>query len=277
MNKMVLSKLNLVFMKKIGLSSLAVVVLLLSSKLSFAHNEGKNITYTSGQTTCKGYVAFDAHKTKMPVVLIIPEWWGCNDYVRMRADMLAGLGYFAFAVDMYGEGKIAANPQEAQDNAMKFYKDPSLAMERINAAIEKLKDFPMADAGNMAAIGYCFGGSMVLNAAKQNAPFKAVVSFHGGLAGVPAPAEIKSKILVCHGAADSFVSADEVKKFKAEMDQSKVSFRFIEYADATHAFTNPAATETGKKFNLPIAYNAEADKKSWMDMKAFLAETLAKQ
>ena len=241
-----------------------------------AHNEGKQVTYQAGNTNCKGYVAYNAHIPKMPVVLVIPEWWGCNEYAKMRADMLASMGYFAFAVDMYGDGYIAPTPKEAGEQATKFYTDNALAMERINAAIQKLKDFPMADVENMAIIGYCFGGSMALNAARANLPVKAVVSFHGGLKGIANPAEIKPKILICHGGSDNFVSAEEVTAFKAEMDKVKASYRFIDYPGATHAFTNPEATAVGKKFDMPISYNAEADKKSWLDMKAFLAEHLKK-
>ncbi len=261
------------------MKEIKIVFLLMFTLFSehlLAHNEGRVIDYKSGDVTCKGYVAFDAHKNKMPVVLIIPEWWGCNEYVQMRANMLASLGYFAFAVDMYGNGKIAENPEEAQQQSSKFYNNPQLVQERIQAAINKVKEFPMADVSNMAAIGYCFGGSMVLNAAKLDMPFKAVVSFHGGLKGFPAKNDIKSKILVCHGASDSFVPAEEVKEFKEEMAKSHADFVFIDYPDATHSFTNPAATELGKKFDMPVTYNAAADKKSWEDMKEFLGKNLLK-
>ena len=263
-------------MKKQTLVVAATLIFSLMTFAVYAHNEGKQITYQSGNTNCKGYVAYNAHIPKMPVVLVIPEWWGCNEYAKMRADMLASMGYFAFAVDMYGDGYIAPTPKEAGERASKFYTDNALAMQRIDAAIQKLKDFPMADVENMAIIGYCFGGSMALNAARANLPVKAVVSFHGGLKGIANPAEIKPKILICHGGSDNFVSAEEVTAFKAEMDKVKASYRFIDYPGATHAFTNPEATAVGKKFDMPISYNAEADKKSWLDMKAFLAEHLKK-
>ncbi|MBS1763798.1 MAG: dienelactone hydrolase family protein [Bacteroidetes bacterium] len=253
-----------------------VIVFTLLSARIMAHNEAKQVEYKSGDVTCKGYVAYDAHKSKMPVVLIIHEWWGCNDYVQMRANMLASLGYFAFAVDMYGNGIIATTPQEAQEYSTKIYSNSALMEERIQAAIDKLKDFPMADVNNMAAIGYCFGGSMVLNAAKLRMPFKAVVSFHGGLEGDSPKGDVKSKILVCNGASDKFVSSESIAKFKEEMNKAHADLTFIDYPDATHAFTNPAATEIGKKFNMPITYNATADKKSWDDMKDFLAKILLK-
>src|SRR4029079_17160087 len=146
---------------------------------------------------------------KRPAIIVVPEWWGCTEYTRMRARMLAELGYIAIATDMYGDGKIADNPTDAQTYATPFYKDPVLGKSRIAAAVNKISTYPQADVNKMAAIGYCFGGSMVLNAAKLGMNFKGVVSFHGGLAGVPAtPGTTKAKILVCHGAADKFISAE---------------------------------------------------------------------
>jgi dienelactone hydrolase len=250
----------------------AVLFLALITFNSIAANTTKEVSYLSGNVSCKSFVTFKESKEKMPVVLVIPEWWGCNDYAKMRANMLADLGYFAMAVDMYGEGLIANDPNEAQENAMKFYTNPALGVQRINDAISKLKEFPEADVTNIAAIGYCFGGSMVLNAAKSGVDLKAVVSFHGGLKGVPSQDGVKTKILICHGASDKFVPAEEVKAFKEDLDKAKVSYTFISYPNATHAFTNPAATETGKKFDMPISYNEAADKKSWQDMKTFFAK-----
>lgn len=234
---------------------------------------GEEITYKSADgTILKGYIAYDeAKKGKRPAIVVIPEWWGCNDYARQRADMLAGLGYIAIAADFYGNGKEGTTPQEAGELAMPFYKNPQLAKERIEAAVSKLKEYEQTDAAQLACIGYCFGGSMSLNAANLGMDFKAVVSFHGGLAVVPAEAgKTTAKVLVCHGAADKFISDEELKKFRENMDAAKVEYSFISYPDATHAFTNPEATEKGKKFNIPIAYNYAADKKSWEDMKDFL-------
>lgn len=233
---------------------------------------GEEITYKSADgTTLKGYVAFDENKKgKRPAIVVIHEWWGCNDYARHRADMLAGLGYIAIAADMYGNGKEGPTPKEAGELATPFYQNPQLAKERIEAAVNKLKEYEQTDATQMACIGYCFGGSMSLNAANLGMDFKGVVSFHGGLAVVPAEAgKTKAKVLVCHGAADKFISDEEIKKFKDNMDASKVDYTFISYPEATHAFSNPEATENGKKFNIPIAYNMAADKKSWEDMKEF--------
>ena len=185
--------------------------------------------------------------------------------------MLAELGYIAIAVDMYGDGKIAETPEQAQALATPFYKNPNVAKKRIEAAIEKIKSYSETDSNNIAAIGYCFGGSMVLNAAKLGVTLKGVVSFHGGLAGVQAkPNTLKSKILVCHGGDDKFVSADDVKNFKQNLDEVKAEYIFKTYKGATHAFSNPDATANGKKFNMPIAYNEAADKSSWDEMKRFL-------
>jgi len=234
--------------------------------------KGEEVSYTSADgTNLKGYVAYNAKiKGKRPVIVVIPEWWGCNEYVRKRADMLAKLGYIAIAADFYGEGKLANDPQEAGALAGAFYGNPQLAKQRIEAAVNKVKEFPQADAAKMACIGYCFGGSMSLNAAKLGMDFKGVVSFHGGLAGVPATTgTTKAKILVCHGAADKFVSDEEVKNFRHNLDSVKVPYTFIAYPNATHAFSNPEATAVGKKFSMPIEYNEAADKKSWADMKTF--------
>ncbi len=231
------------------------------------------VTYTADGINYKGYVAYDESKTgKRPAILVVPEWWGLNDYPKYRVRELAKLGYIAMAADMFSDGKIAVNPQEAQEYTKPFYSDPNLAKTRIDAALEKLKTFPETDVKNMAAIGYCFGGSCVLNAAKLGADLKGVVSFHGGLAGAPANKKLlKAKILVCNGAADKFVSEQSIVDFRHGLDSIGADYTFKSYADATHAFTNPASTENGKKFNMPIEYNEAADKASWNDMKEFFA------
>lgn len=265
-------------MKKF-LSSLAIVVLVnfvfaLSVSAQENNIKGEEVIYKSGNFSMLGYVAYDSSiKGKRPAVVVVHEWWGSGDYVRMRARMLAGLGYIAIAADLYGNGKLAGDPATAKEFAMVLYSNPQLAKERIEAAIAKVKEYPETDPEKIAAIGYCFGGSMVLNAAKMGADLEGVVSFHGGLAGVPATTNsTKGKILVCHGGADKFISDDEVKNFKHNLDSVGVEYTFKTYKKSTHAFTNPKSTETGKKFNMPIEYNAKADKKSWKDMKKFLKE-----
>ena len=229
-----------------------------------------SVSYTLDGQTYKGYVAYDENnKDNRPGVLVVHEWWGLNDYSRGRAKQLAGLGYIAMAVDMYGDAKQGNDPGAAQALATPFYKDPSLSKTRLDAALNKLKTYSQLDTANVAAIGYCFGGFVVLNAAKLGADLKGVVSFHGGLGGVPVKKElIKAKILVCHGEADDFVNK-EVEPFKKSMDSAGVEYTFKSYPNATHAFTNPNATENGKKFNMPIRYDAAADSASWNDMKDF--------
>jgi dienelactone hydrolase len=229
----------------------------------------EEVTYTSDGISLRGFLACDGNPGKRPAILVVHEWWGLNDYAKMRVRELAQMGYIAMAVDMFGNGKTAANPQEAQNLTAPFYKDPQLAKKRLDAALEKIKTYPQTDAGNVVAIGYCFGGSVVLNAAKLGADLKGVVSFHGSLAGVPPSKKLKAKILVCHGASDKFTSPHEVDVFKHQLDSIGANYTFKVYANAMHAFTNPDATKLGKEFNLPIAYNAEADKNSWNDMKAF--------
>lgn len=233
--------------------------------------KGEEVTYHDGSNILKGYVAYDEKQEgKRPAILVVPEWWGNNDYSRTRAGMLAELGYIAIAVDMYGDGKIADNPGDAQTYATPFYKDPQLGKSRIEAAVKEITSYPQADASKLAAIGYCFGGTMVLNAAKLGMNFKGVVSFHGGLAGVPAtPGNTQAKILVCHGGADKFISDAEIKNFKENLDAENVPYSFKVYEGVTHAFTNPAATARGEKFNLPLAYDEAADKQSWVDMQDF--------
>ncbi|MEP7145005.1 MAG: dienelactone hydrolase family protein [Ferruginibacter sp.] len=246
-------------------------VLSLDAQNAASSIKGEEVSYTDGTTTLKGYVAYnEKQQGKRPAIIVVPEWWGNNDYTRMRARMLAESGYIAIAADMYGDGKIAGNPADAQAYATPFYKDPQLGKSRLEAAVKKIKEYPQADANKMAAIGYCFGGSMVLNGAKLGMGLKGVVSFHGGLATVPAKAGItKAKILVCHGGADKFISEADIKSFRNNLDSVKAPYIFKVYGGATHAFTNPDATANGKKFNMPIEYNEAADKQSWTDMKEF--------
>ena len=240
--------------------------------------KGEEVSYLFQGITMKGYVAYDAAiKTKRPGIVVVHEWWGSNEYVRTRARQLAELGYIAFAADLYGDGKLAEDPKMAADYAMPFYKNPQMAKERIEAAISKLKEYPQTDALKIGGVGYCFGGSMLLNSAKLGIDMKVVVSFHGGLAGVDATrGSTKAALLVCHGGADQFVSDDDIKHFKGNLASMKVFYQMIVYPGATHAFTNPEATANGKKFNMPIEYNAASDQKSWSDMNFFLKRSFGK-
>lgn len=232
----------------------------------------ENITYSGDGTTMDGFVVYDENKKgARPAVLVVPEWWGLNDYPKRRARELAKLGYIAMAIDMYGEGKQADNPDSAGKLADPFYTDPQMAKRRFDAALAKLKTYSQTDSSKIAAIGYCFGGSMVLNMAKLGDDLRGVVSFHGVLGGSP-PADknlLKAKILVCHGGGDPFTPQSGIDLFRHQLDSIQADYTFTVYPGATHAFTNPAATENGKKFNIPIAYNAAADTASWNDMKSF--------
>ena len=228
------------------------------------------VSYAAGDKTMNSFVAYnEAIRGPRPVVLVLPEWWGLTEYARMRAKMLAEMGYLAMAVDLYGDGAIAKDPGEAQSAAGPFYGNPQMAKQRIDAAMQKALSLPQADTSKKAVIGYCFGGSMALNYGKMGAPVLGVVSFHGGLEGVPPQKNTLASYLICHGAADNFVPDAQVKAFRRSMDSAGLNYTFKTYEGATHAFTNPDATPKGEKFNMPIRYSAAADTASWNDMKEF--------
>ncbi len=239
---------------------------------------GKNVQYTSDGVTLKGYVALDnSLKGKRPGVLVVHEWWGNNDYSRRRADMLARLGYVAFAVDMYGDGKVVDTPADAGKLSGEAMKNAGAMKARFDAALEALKKNTSVDPARIGAIGYCFGGGVVLNMACSGEDLKGVVSFHAGLGSVtpPKPGAVKASILVCNGAADKFNPDEAVKSFRGGLDSANAVYTFINYPDALHSFTNPASTKIGKKFNIPLAYNEKADKQSWADMKDFFKKVFA--
>jgi dienelactone hydrolase len=232
------------------------------------------ITYKLDTVTMIGYVAYDENiEGTRPAVIVLHEWWGLNDYPKMRARELAKLGYIAMAMDMYGNGQTANNPDEAKKMSAPFYQNPEMAKQRLDAAIARLKFFSQADSNKIAAIGYCFGGGILLNSARLGEDIKGVVSFHGSLVGTPADKNLlKADILVCHGAADTFVPQAQVDQFKKQMDSIGARYTFKSYEGATHAFTNPDADAKAKQFNMPISYNPVADSASWKDMKEFLGK-----
>ncbi|OPC24786.1 dienelactone hydrolase [Elizabethkingia meningoseptica] len=231
----------------------------------------QTLSYTNNGKAYKSFLAFDeSKKGELPVVFIIPEWWGMNDYVKRRAEQLAGLGYMAVAIDMYGDGKSVDNPDDAGKLAKPFYGNSDLAKQSFEAALKQVQNIQKANKTKMAAIGYCFGGAMALNMARINEPLKGVVSFHGNLMSGVKPVANNVSILVLNGADDTFVSKDEIASFKKEMDSAKIQYKFVDYPGAVHSFTNPDATETGKKYNMKVAYNEAADKASWEEMKGFL-------
>jgi len=234
------------------------------------------VIYTSNGQQSNGFIAYDENKKgKLPIIVIIPEWWGLTDYIKSRAKQLAELGYFAIGADPFGGGKTAANPQEAMALTKPYYANPELSKPAVLDALAKAVTFPQADSSRVAAIGYCFGGFLVLNATKLGAPLKAAVSFHGGLGGIqPKKGVVQADILVCQGGADPFVPEEEQLAFKKSMDSAGIHYTFISYPGALHAFSNPNATALGEKFKLPIAYNAAADTASWKDMQSLFSTAL---
>lgn len=245
------------------------------SQLAEAAIVGETVNYQAGDTKLVGYIAYDdAIKTPHPGVLIVHEWWGHNEYARKRARMLAELGYTALAVDMYGDGKTAAHPKEAGEFAKQATQDPAVTRARFLAANEILANHKSVAKDKIGAIGYCFGGGVVLNMARSGVDLKGVVSFHGSLAPVEAAKSgaVKAQVLVYNGADDQFTPGEQIEAFKKEMTDAKVKFEFVNLPGAIHSFSNPEADELGKKFNMPIAYNASADKTSWDGMQTFFKD-----
>ena len=252
--------------------ALGLACTMLAATTAWAKPAGREVTYKSGDVTLKGYLVEDAAKKgKRPAVLVVHEWWGHNEYARKRARMLADQGYVALAVDMFGDGKTAQHPKEAGAFAGEVMKNKAVGEARFNAALDFIRQQPTVDATRIAAIGYCFGGTTVLELARSGAPVAGVVSFHGGLATKePADAKnVRGRILVLHGAADPYVPPAEVAAFQKEMDDAKVDWQMVYYSGAVHSFTQPHAGSDPSK---GAAYDAKADARSWEAMKSFLAE-----
>ena len=252
-------------------------LILLFQSTAMAKIVTKDINYNDGELQFTGFAAYpDDELRDKPGILIVHEWWGLNDYARNRAKQLAELGYVAFAIDMYGTGVTGETPEAATKLSKPFYDDRQLMVERAEAGLNVLRTLKGVDTFNLAAIGYCFGGTVVLEMARAGSPLKGVVSFHGGLA-TPVPAQagqITIPILALNGGNDPFVPQTEKDAFVKEMTEAKANFTSIDYPGATHAFTNPAATDIGKKFNIPVAYDEKADQQSWKDMQDFLRKVL---
>lgn len=239
----------------------------------------KEVVYSSDSTSLKGFLVYDKRiKGKRPGVLVVHEWWGLNDYARSRARMLAELGYTAFALDMFGDGKTATHPEDAQKFASTIYSNILTAEERFMAAYNFLEEQETVEPNNIAAIGYCFGGGIVLHMASIGTDLKAVASFHGSLQPIVPPHEgvVKAFILVCNGADDPFTTPEQIEMFKKEMDSAKVHYEFINYEGAVHSFTSPYADSLGKKFNMPFAYNKQADNESWQEMQKVFNKVFSK-
>ena len=245
----------------------------LASAPSVAALRTESVDYRHGDVVLKGYLAYDdAVSGKRPGVLVVHEWWGLNDYARMRAEKVAALGYVAFAADIYGGGKITQEAQEAGHLAGVFLQDRALLRERARVALEFLRKHDRTDPARVAAIGYCFGGTTVLELARANADVRGVVSFHGGLK-TPDPAAnrpVAPSVLVLHGADDPFIPAADVAAFQEEVRAAKADWQMILLGGARHSFTNPDARGALKG----ALYDERADRRSWEYMKLFLEEVL---
>lgn len=255
------------------MKTLALTAFLLTLTLPLhAAVQSKLVEYKQGDQVLEGYLAWDDAVTgTRPGVLVVHEWTGLGDYVKMRASKLAELGYIAFAADIYGKGIRPATPQEAGAQAGIYKKNPKLMRERVIAGLDVLRSEPLCDPKRVAAIGYCFGGTCVLELARSGANVAGVVSFHGGLA-TASPADsknIRGKVLVLHGGDDPHVPPKEVAAFEDEMRTAGVDWQLVVYGGAVHAFTNPGA---GNDKSRGAAYNAAANRRSWEAMKAFFAE-----
>ena len=236
------------------------------------------VSYRDGDTVMKGFIVYDdASSAKRPGVIIVHEWWGVTKHIHAEARKLAAQGYTAFIADMYGDGKTADNPKDAGALSGAVRKNPVAMQSRFSAAKDTLSKHATTDAARIGAVGYCFGGSVVLDMARAGLDLKGVAAFHAGLDAAVAPAaagKVKAKLLVQNGGADPFIKPESIAAFKQEMTAAHVDYRYIVYPGAVHAFTNPEATEKGKQFNLPLAYDEQADKLSGAEAEKFLRSVL---
>lgn len=258
-------------MKTINKLLLGMVLVIVSGSVS-AKVVSETIEYKDGDVTLKGEIYYDdAMDGKRPGVLVVHEWWGLNDYAKKRAEMLAEMGYVAFAADMYGDNKVTTHAKDAGAWKNQITSNVEAWQNRANLGLDVLKNHKLTDNDKTAAVGYCFGGATVIQMAYAGSDVNGVVSFHGSL---PAASEsqaksIKTDILIAHGNADSFVPAEQVSAFRAALDNAGVNYQFNDYDGAKHAFTNPGAGEYGIE---ALAYNEEADKRSWQTMQDFFAK-----
>jgi dienelactone hydrolase len=253
----------------------AIIALCAVATSARAEIRGEAVTFRASQIESRSFLSYDdGLKSRRPGVLVVPEFWGLNDYARTRAKMLARLGYVALAVDIYGDGKVTTDPKQAGTWATALEaSDRAELRQRVAAALARLKSDPRVDPRRTAAIGYCFGGTTVLELARSGADLRSVVSFHGHLAtAAPAqPGGVRARILVCAGADDPFVPLDQIEAFEHEMAAAAAHWEVNVYSDAKHSFTNPGAGQ----FRVPgLAYNRQADVSSWDAMQVFFKETL---
>lgn len=250
-----------------------IMMSLVLSCISLAAIKTETVTYKEGSEELEGFIAYDdAKKGALPAVIIVHDWMGPSEYTQMRAKQMAELGYYAFAADIYGKKLRPKNGDEAAKAAGDFRNgDRKLLRARAKAAYDYVSKQTQADKKKISAMGYCFGGTAVLEMARAGLPLKGVVSFHGGLSN-PNPkdtAKIKTKLLVLHGAIDPYVPAEEVATFTKELNDAKVDYQFVSYSGSVHAFTQKGA---GNDISKGAAYNEAADKRSFIAMKDFLQE-----
>ncbi|MFN2643851.1 MAG: dienelactone hydrolase family protein [Burkholderiales bacterium] len=257
---------------------LAGAGLALSLSVAQAAIKEEPVTYKDGETTMKGFVVYDdAVKAKRPGIILVHEWWGITKHIHNEARRFAQKGYSAFIADMYGEGKTADNPKDAGALAGSVMKNPQVMESRFNAARAALARHASVDGSKIGAAGYCFGGAVALNMARAGADIAAVAAFHATLSmNTPAPKSMKTKVLVLNGADDPFVKPEQVAALKKDMEAAKADYRYVNYPGAVHAYTDPGATEVGKKFNMPVAYNAKVDKQAKAEADKFFAAALKK-
>lgn len=238
--------------------------------------QGMEVKYATDSVTMNGYMAMKDEGVQKPGILVVHEWWGHNEHARKKAEELAEMGYVALAVDMYGSGKQADHPSSAQKFSGMVMSNIDVAKARFMQAMETLKQNPNVDPDKIGAIGFCFGGSVVLTMANLGVDLDAVAAFHAGLglpampgAGEPVKAQ---KVMVLNGGADPFVTADQVNALDSAMQSAGVNYEYIAYEGVKHAYTNPGADSLGQKFELPLAYDKEADEKSWDQMSQMFKE-----
>lgn len=245
--------------------SVAAALTLASGPIS-AEMQTETVEYQVNGTTFTGYMAYDDEADgKRPGVLVVHEWWGHNEFAREQAERLAAEGYTAFALDMYGSGKLAQHPEDAQQFMKEATKDMDQVKARFMAAKELLQQHDSVDGSKIAAQGYCFGGAVVLNMARMGVDLDAVVSYHGSL-GSPLKAEagkVKPRIHVYTGGADPFVPTDQVSGLVTEMQNANADITLVSFPGVLHSFTNPGADKMAKEFDMPIAYDEDAAARSW--------------
>ena len=264
----------------ITLTRFLAVTSLFVSSVALAEIETKEFTYEGDGAEMTGFLAWDSSATEpRPGVLVVHEWWGQNEYPRERARMLAELGYTALALDIYGEGKQAEHPEDAGTFMRAALSNLPGMRDRFNAALTVLKEHPGVDPDNIAAIGYCFGGGVVLHMARYGADLKAVASFHGSLGLGIAPegegSDVTARVVAYNGEADPWVTADQINGLTTSMESAGARFELVSLPGATHGFSNPAADANGEKFGLPLAYSKLADEASWAHMQLVLQEVFS--